>query len=123
MDRYVARSDFFSSWLCAAHPNAYLRLAGDVDGDSRPALIRITAQVCYWAPETLYVDLGDLTFACSTLTNFVAQVAQALPPSSRLILCRAQPRTSRLLQLTGLTAVAQMRGDLPARWPGTPSLV
>jgi hypothetical protein len=35
----------FTLWVYAVHPAAYLRLAGDIDSDARPALSRATAQL------------------------------------------------------------------------------
>lgn len=109
-------SEFFSLSLCSDRTAVYLRLDGEVDLDSEPALGDVIAHLHRQAPAVVFIDLAGVSFACSTLINFFARVVNALPRTSALVLCRPSPVTSRLIQLTAIHTVADLRDDLPRGW-------
>lgn len=110
-------SEFFSLSLCLDRAATYLRLDGEVDLASEAALGDATALLHHQAPDVVFIDLAGVSFACSTLINFLARVVNALPHPSALVLCRPTPVTSRLIQLTAVHTVADLRDDLPPGWP------
>lgn len=77
-------------------------LSGAIDPAVKPALHDVGEQLRAAAPRTVLVDLAEVTFACSTLANFVAQVRNALPPEASLAVCRPSAMTRRLLTLAGV---------------------
>lgn len=62
----------------------------------------------------MLIDLADVTFACSTLPNFVARVRHAVPDGVELILWQARPTTEWVLRITEMAVVATIRGE-PAK--------
>jgi anti-anti-sigma factor len=109
-------SEFFSLSLCSDRTAMYLRLDGEVDFDSEPALDDATTHLHRQAPDVVFIDLAGVSFACATLINFFARVVNALPRTSALVLCRPSPVTSRLIQLAAIHTVADLRDDLPQGW-------
>lgn len=109
-------SEFFSLSLCSDRTATYLRLDGEVDLGSEPALGDACAHLHRQAPDVVFIDLAGVSFACSTLINFFARVVDALPRTSALVLCRPTPVTSRLIHLTAIHTIADLRDDLPPGW-------
>lgn len=109
-------SEFFSLSLCSDRTATYLRLDGEVDLGSEPALGDACAHLHRQAPDVVFIDLAGVSFACSTLINFFARVVDALPRTSALVLCRPRPMTSRLIHLTAIHTIADLRDDLPPGW-------
>jgi anti-anti-sigma factor len=109
-------SEFFSVSLRSERAAVYLRIDGEVDHVSEPALGGATSHLHRQAPDIVFIDLAGVSFACSTLINFFARVVNALPRTSTLVLCRPTLRTSRLIQLTAIHTVAHVRDDLPPEW-------
>jgi hypothetical protein len=97
----------------------YLCVAGDVDMTCERALGKAAAQLQSAAPDTVYIDLGTVTFGGSTLLNFLARIVANLPDPSTLVLCRPTPYTRDLIHLTFPDLVATLREDLPRDWPET----
>ncbi|WP_410811528.1 STAS domain-containing protein [Micromonospora sp. 067-2] len=94
-------------------PTALVCLAGEIDLAAGPALSGVVDRLSASAPTEVVVDLADVTFACSTLPNFLVRVHRALPDSSALVVCRPTVNTRRLLQVTNMTRIATLRSDLP----------
>jgi WhiB family transcriptional regulator, redox-sensing transcriptional regulator len=92
----------------------YVRIRGDVDmSDS----LGLAAQRLIAANAGLvYVDLGGITFMGSTLASFLVRVANSGRARRNLVLCRPTPMALRVIQLTGLDKLANVRSDLPL-WP------
>ncbi|MEU7570123.1 STAS domain-containing protein [Micromonospora sp. NPDC049240] len=92
---------------------ALVCLAGEIDMDAAPALSGVVEQLSAVAPSEVVVDLADVTFASSTLLNFLARAHVALTADTALIVCRPRRHTRRLLEITGVGQFMTMRGDLP----------
>ncbi|MFI6238835.1 STAS domain-containing protein [Micromonospora sp. NPDC050795] len=107
--------DHFVITLLAAPdgPSALVCLAGEIDLDAGPALSDVADQLSAFAPTEVVVDLADVTFACSTLPNFLARMHLTLPPNSALVVCRPTTNTHRLLEMTKMGQIATLRDDLP----------
>lgn len=100
---------------------ACVRLGGALDLTAEPALADAVTRLATLAPRTIVIDLGAVTFACTTLANFVVRVHNA-SPAATLTLCRATPIAHRVLHLTGIDAIVALRSDLPAACdPTTPN--
>jgi hypothetical protein len=97
----------------------YMCVAGDVDMTCESALTRAAAHLQSCPPDTVYIDLGAVTFGGSTLLNFLVRVVANLPDASALVLCRPTPYTRELIRLTSPDLLATMREGLPHDWPRT----
>ena len=95
-------------------PTALVCLAGEIDLDAGPALWGVADHLSAIAPTEVVVDLADVSFACSTLPNFLARVHLTLPRSSALVVCHPPTNTQRLLLATDMGRIATLRDDLPA---------
>jgi anti-anti-sigma factor len=95
-----------------------LRMAGEVDMAAEPALAHAVARLHAFAPSTVVIDLAAVTFACSTLANFVVRVRNAIPDDASLLLCRPTTAIRRLLKLTALDGFVALDDDLPPWWDG-----
>ncbi|MCI4063975.1 STAS domain-containing protein [Micromonospora sp. R77] len=110
----VSGDHFVINVLTAPRPPAALVcLAGEIDMDADPALAGVVDRLSAVAPSEVVVDLADVTFASSTLLNFLARAHLALTADTALIVCRPGPHTRRLLEMTGVGKLVTMRGDLP----------
>ena len=93
---------------------ADLVLTGDMDISANSVLTHAVNQVAAVAPRVTVVDLAALTFAGSVLLNFLAEVHQATPPGSGLIVCRPPPVIRRILQIAAMEQFATIRdGTVP----------
>lgn len=110
-------ADLFSLSMRSDRAAVFVRLAGDVDLNSVPAMADAVGHLSRRAPDLVYIDLAEVSFACSTLINFVAQVVGALPSTSTVVLCRPRPATVALIRLFSIQAIAELRDDLPGGWP------
>lgn len=90
-----------------------VHLAGDLDLAAEPALDDAVARIAALAPRTVVVDLAAVTFACTTLANFIVALYHALPGGTPLLLCRPPPLTRRVLELASMEMIATVRDDLP----------
>jgi anti-anti-sigma regulatory factor len=95
---------------------ACLRLIGEIDWDCEPALTQAAADLRRLAPQRLFVDLAEVSFAGATLVNFVVRVVLDLPPTSATVLCRPTQQTSRLLRMTSIESIASSCDQLPDAW-------
>ena len=93
----------------------YVQIVGGVDLSVVEALDRAAAQLRDGASGGVCVDLGGTTFMDSTLVQFLEDLGD--DGARPLVICRPGPMASRLLHLTGLDAVANVRDDLPPHWP------
>jgi anti-anti-sigma factor len=90
-----------------------VRILGDVDLSNTHALGRAARRPIDADPSAIYVDLGGTTFMGSTPVAFLVQLANHDRARRRLVLCRPTPMASRVIQMTGLDGIAQVRPDLP----------
>jgi hypothetical protein len=83
--------------------NSTLRvcISGAVDPVAMPVLADAVDQIRTIAPDTVVIDVAAVTFACSTLANFVAHVAGAAPQAS-LAVMHGTPMIHRILTSTGV---------------------
>ena len=93
---------------------ARLCLAGEVDIAANDMLGVCVDWLITLAPLTVVIDLAEVTFAGSSLPNFVVRAADALSPDSDLILCGANPMTRWVLRVADVTDVATIT-DGPRR--------
>lgn len=93
---------------------AYVTLIGEIDLAAEPALAEVASQLRTTAPTTVILDLAGITFAGSTLANFVVRVRRSVPTGTRLILYRPNPSTRRILELSLVDKLAVIRDQLPA---------
>jgi anti-anti-sigma factor len=94
-----------------------VRILGDVDLSNTHALGRAARRLIDADASVIYVDLGGTTFMGSTLVAFLVQIANHDRARRRLVLCRPTPMASRVISMTGLDGIAQVRPDLPPLWP------
>lgn len=99
---------------------ALVCLAGEIDLAAVPALSDVADRLAAIEPAEVVVDLAAVTFACSTLPNFLARVHLTLPDSTTLIVCRPTTSTRRVLEITGMEQIMTLRGDLPTSGPWVP---
>jgi anti-anti-sigma factor len=97
---------------------AYLRLAGEIDIAAEPALADAVDRLHAVAPQTVVIDLGAVTFACSTLANFLVRVRRAIPDGASVVLCRPRPRVRHILNLVGMSAIVALPDDVPSLCSG-----
>lgn len=86
-------------------------LAGEIDMASTAVLSQTVDWLTALAPVSVLVDLAELTFACSTLSNFVVLLRHAVPAGAELILWRARPQTEWVLRATGMADIATIRAE------------
>lgn len=92
---------------------ALVYVRGAIDPAVEPALHDVVEQLRAMAPRTVLVDLAEVTFAGSTLANFVAQVRDALPAEASLAVCRPSAMTRQVLMLAGVGRVPVLDADPP----------
>ncbi|HEV7362530.1 MAG TPA: STAS domain-containing protein [Mycobacterium sp.] len=92
---------------------ACVHISGDVDMASEADLAQVMTHLHNGQRRTIYIDLGGVTFAGTTLLTFIAKVYAIGGERTTLVLCRPSPATRRLIELTGLDAIATIRDDLP----------
>ena len=92
-----------------------VRMAGDIDLAGEPDLARLAEDLAATRCSRVDIDLQPVTFAGSTLINFLFRLAQ----NTSVTLCRPGAMTRQLITLTGLNELAAVRTDLPADWIAT----
>ena len=96
----------------------FVRIVGDVDLSDAQALGVAARQLLEAPGSVTYVDLGGATLMGSTLVAFLMHLADARGRVQRpLVLCRPTPLGDRVIRITGLDMVAEVRPDLPSDWP------
>jgi len=93
--------------------SALICLGGEIDQAGSQRLADAADRVETAAPASVFVDLGAVTFAGATLPNFLARMHDIVPNSAALVMCRSTPLTRRVLEATGMAAIATLREDLP----------
>jgi anti-anti-sigma factor len=74
-------------------------LSGVIDLVSHASLAMAADQVAAATPETVVVDLAAVTFACSSLANFIARLHRMLPDAA-LTVCHCSPMADRIFAAT-----------------------
>jgi len=91
-------------------------LGGDVDLTAEPDLAGLVDSLAAAHCDLVYIDLDAVTFASSSLINFLARLASRLPGHATINVCRPDAMTRQLLELTRLHQVTIVGDDLPADW-------
>ena len=96
----------------------FVRIIGDVDLSDTDALDLAARRLLATPGSTTYVDLGGASLVGSTLIAFLLHLADVRGRIQRpLVLCRPSPLGRKVIRITGLDQVAEVRPDLPADWP------
>lgn len=90
---------------------ADIRIAGEVDVAAVPVLTDAVRRLSETAPKSVFVDLGEVTFAGSVLPDFLKQAHDCIPRNSSLVLCRVNAATRRVLAAAGVSEVVVMCDD------------
>jgi anti-anti-sigma factor len=101
----------------------YVQIRGDVDLSDSVEL-GVAAQQLHGAVpgSSVCVDLGGTTFMDSTLVEFLRDLGDGKDGDRRqLVICRPSRMAQRLIHLTGLDMMANVRPDLPPLWPDVPA--
>ena len=107
-----------------AHQHAVcVFITGDIDMAGEPELANLSRHLAATECASVYVDLAGITFAGSTLVNFVSRLAGQLPEHIPVILCRPRAFVQHIIELTALDQLAAVRGDLPPGWTASPANV
>ena len=93
---------------------ACVRLSGDIDISSEKELSVLAAQLAGY--QTVYLDLARVAFAGSALVHFLVALVHALPAKACLLVCRPQPMTLTLMNVTSVDLLIPVRADLPVGW-------
>jgi anti-anti-sigma regulatory factor len=93
-----------------------VQVAGDIDINAEPGLAAAADQLRADAPRIVLIDVAGVTFACSTLANFLVRVHNAIPHGALLVVCRPSPRTRYVLELIDLRLIATLCDHLPPQW-------
>ncbi|MFI6258429.1 STAS domain-containing protein [Micromonospora zamorensis] len=115
--------EHFSITVLAAPdaPTVLVHLAGEIDLAANSALTDVVDHLSAIAPTEVVVDLVGVSFACSTLPNFLARVHLGLPNRPALVVCRPTAKIRRLFDLTGMGQIATLRDSLPTSGPSEPN--
>jgi anti-anti-sigma factor len=81
-------------------------LTGDLDLRAEPDLTRAISHLHAAGHRGVVVDLAELTFAGSTLPNFLVRVRNALPAGGTLVVRHPSPAARRILRLAALPRIA-----------------
>jgi anti-anti-sigma factor len=87
------------------HRDVNVGVAGDLDADAEPALSEVVARVAALAPERVFVDLGEVAFAGSTLAHFLARLVGVAPQAMSVTVCRAGPMHRWVLDVAGMARI------------------
>jgi anti-anti-sigma factor len=91
---------------------ASVHIGGDVDAAAEDDLARVMTHLYMRRCRTVYIDLGDVTFADRTLSAFIAAVYLIDDKRTSVILCRPSATTRRLIERAGLHAIVTIRDEL-----------
>lgn len=94
---------------------AVVRIIGDVDMTTAPALESAINELRAAAPETVIVDLSGVTFACTTLVRFFARMRTAVGRGTPLMASGASPIVRRILEVTGTNEYITLHDHLPTK--------
>ena len=93
--------------------SALIYLAGDIDLTAVLALDTAVSRVGTAGRMHVVVDVEQVTFACSTLANFLVQVRNALNHEATVTVSRSTPATLRVLQALGMTEIVTVTDRFP----------
>jgi anti-anti-sigma regulatory factor len=96
-------------------------ISGDIDMAGEPDLAILSGQLAATECASVYIDLAGITFAGSTLVNFVFRLTGQLPEHIPVILCRPRAFIRQILERTAMDQLAAVRGDLPPGWTVPPA--
>ena len=120
----VARSNHSSAIVTIVvrpdSPSAWIRLVGEIDPAAVPALADAIDRLNGRSLRSVVIDLTAVTFACSTLANFLAELHRAHPETD-LALHHPSPLVLVILAITGqdeYVRVSQPVGNRVRRRPG-----
>ena len=82
-------------------PSAWIRLVGDIDMAAVPALTKAAERLNGRRMRSIVIDLTAVTFASSTLANFLAELHRA-HPRANLVLHHPSRMVLVILAMTGL---------------------
>lgn len=99
---------------CAGDASTYIRLAGEVDLVVESDLTMAVDRVRALAPRTVLIDLGRVTFACSTLATLLVRLYHAIPDGASLVVCCPTAVVRLLLQVTAVHQIVRVCDDQPA---------
>jgi anti-anti-sigma factor len=88
---------------------AYVRLAGDVDLAGEPELSTVVSQLTAAGCREVEVNLADVTFAGTSLLNFLARTA--VHGHARIAVSGANALLRHLIELSGLGTVVEVITD------------
>ena len=91
-------------------PSVWVRLVGDVDTAAEPALAEVIDRLGSLTVRLVVIDVAAVTFACSTLANFLDALHQAHPDAA-LVLHHPPPMVRLIIRVTGLDRFVMMSGD------------
>jgi anti-anti-sigma factor len=101
----------------------HVHISGDVDllgeADLASAALRLAAT----RYRSVYVDLTGITFAGTSLVNFLFTVSVRIRVGVSMSLCGPTPVVRRIIELTCLDQVAPVHDGLPAYWAAPRALL
>ncbi len=101
----------------AVGSTAFLRMSGDVDLSDSVTLDGAHDLIVQAPPRVVWLDLADVTFAGSTLVNFLLRLRNALPEETRFAICRPTLMALRVLTVCHLENRMSICDRLPDDWP------
>lgn len=87
---------------------ATLVLSGEIDAAAAPALRHVVDNLPLTQLRRLTVDLGEVPFMDSTGVAFLVVLCKRMPAGSEVVIDRAHPIVSRILQLSGMGALVEL---------------
>jgi anti-anti-sigma factor len=93
---------------------AVVRIIGDVDMTTAPALEGAVDELRAAAPRRVVVDLSGVTFASTTLIRFFARMRTAVRRGTPLMASGATPIVRRILEVTGTSEYITLHDYQPA---------
>jgi anti-anti-sigma regulatory factor len=103
----VARPYIFSVWI---------RLAGELDMAAEPALIEASDRLRALTLRLIVIDLTAVTFACSTLVNFLCALYR-VHPGAELVLHRPSPLEVAMVTMAELDGIVAVTATRPTTAP------
>jgi anti-anti-sigma regulatory factor len=96
-----------------------VRISGDVDLSDNWDLSLATPRIRETGANTVYIDVGPVTFFGTTVVNFIVHLLNA-GPGSRIVVCRPSAMARRVVAALPLPAQISIRPDLPPDWVEPP---
>ncbi len=113
----LARDGAISIVVRQRRDTAFVRIAGDVDPSGSAALTEANDALVQAGPSIVWLDLAEVTFAGSTLVNFIVRLRNAMKDGTRLTVCRATPMALRVMTVCGLQRRLEFTDQIPDDWP------